>query len=100
MYVESDVAKLEKRLELKLVCDSKMGIVDCRTGTYSGHIYSSLVNMSSEDQCVFVSVVGLQVPRNVIRGSGTRLVAAFHAEAKDQPRQRISSRLLRSVRCW
>ena len=32
--------------------------------------------MSCEDQCAFVSVLGLQVPGNVIRGSGTRLVAA------------------------
>jgi hypothetical protein len=63
--------------KLELVCDDRMRKVDCRTGTYHGHIYRALANMSCEDQCVFVSVVGLQVPGNVIRGSGTRLVAAF-----------------------
>lgn len=35
--------------------------------------------MSCEDQSAFVSVLGLQVPGNVIRGSGTRLVAAAAA---------------------
>jgi hypothetical protein len=49
------------------------------------------ISRRSQGVPVFVSDVGLQAFENVIRGSGTRLVAALE-------QQRISFKLLKSAR--
>lgn len=70
-------------------------ILECWTYELMAIIYTAgnapMHRVARRSQGVFVSVAGLQTSEHVIRGSGTRLVAAFR-------KQRISFNLLKSAR--